>query len=270
MYCIKVELGKERIRVRGVGSGFLPTYTPYVRNRSGEGKTARQLIVPGYVFTLVRTRYAIQVPDEEWKVIEALSDSKMSTVRDGQIVDGPLAALTPYIRQIGEDAVQIRAELLGEERQYRLPVKNAETEEKAMAEKKDYSEEQTQEALNRAAEIGIHKTGAEMNIPWQTIQGWARKAGKLTEVSKQPGKKTKAGRKAAAKDGKTDEGAGTDASRVGKEQTEAAGAEASAEAGGLTDENASPLEVENAVLREQVAALTEQVARLKRALQELL
>ena len=92
MYCVKVEPGTEKTRVRNYAGAFLPSYSPAVRYAVSAGK--RSLIVPGYVFTLSPVGKSVLVPEEEWRIIDALSDPSLSSVNsEGVIWDGPLKGL---------------------------------------------------------------------------------------------------------------------------------------------------------------------------------
>ena len=84
MYAVKVEFGKERIRVRHYRDGFLPYYISCAESDVGK----RKLVVPGYVFTMTKVNGAEKVPDPDWAVIEAISDKQPSY---GQCRKSPLA-----------------------------------------------------------------------------------------------------------------------------------------------------------------------------------
>ena len=169
MYAVKVEQGRERPEVRKISTGFLPSYRVY----TGDERSVRWLVVPGYVFTLSKTRKAEPVPDEEWEIIDKISSSAISTLdKDGKIVSGPLKGLDPYVTKTGKDHVQLCVNLFGEARTYRLPYRIAEETEEAveakeskakMADaasgKKELSEEQIAAALKRAEKVGIHAAG---------------------------------------------------------------------------------------------------------------
>ena len=70
------------------------------------------------------------MPDEEWKIIEAISDSHLSTVdqRTRKVIDGPLKAIEKYISVIQAKRVKVLAMILGEERSYWLAVDRPEGE----------------------------------------------------------------------------------------------------------------------------------------------
>ena len=102
MYCIKVEPGRERIKVRQVSSGFIPKYM----HAEGKGKTPeKRFVVPGYVFTLQYAPGAVKVPEDEWAIIEAVSDSHLSTVdqETRKIAEGPLKAIEEAVTVIEAD-----------------------------------------------------------------------------------------------------------------------------------------------------------------------
>ena len=249
MYCVKTEPGRERIRVRSISSGFIPTY---ISAAPGAGK-GRELVVPGYIFTLVKTGLASKVPEDEWRVIEALSDHRLSTVDpDGRLVEGPLKGLEELVSRtdLKNSALKIAVKLLNEQRTYWIRVRIASPEpEKADSEqvppveepvpekstgedaekpgKTGYTQEQIREALKRAEEIGIHAAGKELGIPWQSVLAWARKAKAVKENADLPAPKKK---------------------KVNKPGSPEA------------------LKAENAMLRKQVAELNKEVERLKKAL----
>ena len=63
MYCVKVEPGKERIKVRQVASGFLPSYLE--ADETGRPDERKRFVVPGYVFMLQYAPGAVPVPEME-------------------------------------------------------------------------------------------------------------------------------------------------------------------------------------------------------------
>ena len=132
---------------------------------------------------MTNTHGAEKVPEAEWKVIEAISDSHQSTLdmKNQKIIDGPLKGLLILRINPALKSVCIRAKLLGVTRDYWLAVRFKSAEEKAdKAEKADdekaadvvelkeskgeskkmakttYTEEQINQAIERAKEIGIH------------------------------------------------------------------------------------------------------------------
>ena len=122
MYCVKVEPGKERIKVRQVASGFLPSYRE--ADETGRPDERKRFVVPGYVFMLQYAPGAVPVPEEEWKMIEAISDPAPSTLdfANRKIVEGPLQAVEGNIIAFEENRIRVYANLLGENRWYRLAV----------------------------------------------------------------------------------------------------------------------------------------------------
>jgi len=122
MYCVKVEPGKERIKVRQVASGFLPSYRE--ADETGRPDERKRFVVPGYVFMLQYAPGAVPVPEEEWKMIEAISDPAPSTldIANRKIVEGPLQAVEGNITAFEENRIRVYANLLGENRWYRLAV----------------------------------------------------------------------------------------------------------------------------------------------------
>ena len=122
MYCVKVEPGKERIKVRQVASGFLPSYRE--ADETGRPDERKRFVVPGYVFMLQYAPGAVPVPEEEWKIIEAISDPAPSTLdfANQKIVEGPLQAVEGNITAFEENRIRVYANLLGENRWYRLAV----------------------------------------------------------------------------------------------------------------------------------------------------
>ena len=121
-----------------------------------------------------------------------------------------------------------------------VELKEKQQEGKKMA-KTTYTEEQINQAIERAKEIGIHAAGQELGIPWQAVQGFCKKAGVMDEASKKPAKKTK---KAAS----------TAPASKPAEKTEPA-----------TD-----LAIENAVLRKENEQLKAKIEKLQKALADLI
>ncbi len=205
MYAIKSN--KERIDVRHYSSAFIPSYTSAAESTMGK----RLFVVPGYIFMMTKAPGAEKVPDSEWKVIEAISDSHPSTfnTRTKQITDGPLKGLLILRVNPALKSVCIRAKLLGVTRDYWLAVRfstptdieKAGREEKKpggdgdgkaadVVELKDsnsgeakkmakatYTEEEINAAIELAKEIGIHKAAKELGLPWQAVMSAAKKAG---------------------------------------------------------------------------------------------
>lgn len=258
MYCIKVTEGRERIEIRKYSSAFLPSCVTAESQKSGI-RAVRRFVVPGYIFTIRRESKAISVPESEWRVIEALSDSHPSFMDDnGSIVSGPLAGFGELVTERGEGRVRIQASLLGEKRAYWIRVHSAAEQPASPQEnnpsaakaqikdktdrKMEYTQEQISQVLAHAAADGVHAAAKKAGIPWQTVLRWARAAGTLlpSGPAKPAGKKAKK------------------AGRPAKGEKSAA------------DPDLSPLEIENAALRERVAQLEQKVRRLQSAIEQLM
>jgi len=252
MYAVKVEQGRERPEVRKISTGFLPSYRVY----TGDERSVRWLVVPGYVFSLSMTRNAQLVPNEEWEIIDKLSASAISTLdKSGKILSGPLKGLDRYVTKTGKDYVQFCVNLLGEARTYRLPCRIAEeTEEAAEAKeskakmadaasgKKELSEEQIAAALKRAEKVGIHAAAGEFGIAWQTLAKFRRRAGGAGAGKPEP----------ILKAGSAKRGRPKVVKAVAQQLSEA------------------ELEAENAALRKQVEELTAKLEKVKNTLTDLL
>ena len=282
MYAIKSN--KERIDVRHYSSAFIPSYTSAAEDSMGK----RLYVVPGYIFLMTKAPGAEKVPETDWKVIEAISDSHPSTldVKAKKIIDGPLKDLLILRVNPSLKSVCIRAKLLGVTRDYWLAVRFKSAEEKAdKAEKADdekaadvvkskgrkagegkkmakttYTEEQINQAIERAKEIGIHAAGQELGIPWQSVQGFCKKAGVMDEASKKPAKKTKKAAEPAAE---------KKAEKPEKKTKKAKNAEAPA-AEKKPERAESEIEIENAVLRKENEQLRAKIEKLQKALAELM
>ena len=236
MYAVKVEQGRERAEVRHFSSGFLPSYR---RDSGSSGRgSVRSFVVPGYVFTLVRTRNAVEVPAREWEIIEKISDSRPSAVDgEGKIVSGPLMGLDQYVVQAGYGYLQLCVNLLGEARTYLLPCGSAEESGQAEAEAAP-AEDRNAAMLKRAEQVGVHAAAKEFGIAWQTLAKLRRRAQGETGPG---GKGTASGERTGAKTGRR-KAAGTAApKRTVKE-----------------------LEAENAALRKQVEELTAKLEKLEK------
>ena len=249
MYAVKVEQGRERPEVRKISTGFLPSYRVY----TGDEKSVRWLVVPGYVFSLSMTRNAQLVPNEEWEIIDKLSASAISTLdKSGKIVSGPLKGLDRYVTKTGKDYVQFCVNLLGEARTYRLPCQIAEEpgatgENKGGApnmavENKELTEEQIAAALERAEKVGIHAAAGEFGIAWQTLAKFRRRNGGAGAGKPEP----------ILKAGSAKRGRPKVVKAVAQKLSEA------------------ELEAENAALRKQVEELTAKLERVKNTLTDLL
>jgi len=111
MYALKVEQGKERILVRHISSGFVPSF----QAKPG----VRLLVVPGYVFSLVKVARSELVPENEWEIIEKISNSKPSVIsKDGIFISGPLTGLDQYIVRREQNKVKISVKLFNRQREY--------------------------------------------------------------------------------------------------------------------------------------------------------
>ena len=249
MYAVKVEQGRERPEVRKISTGFLPSYRVY----TGDERSVRWLVVPGYVFTLSKTRKAEPVPDEEWEIIDKISSSAISTLdKDGKILSGPLTGLDRYVTKTGKDYVQLCVNLLGEARTYRLPCRIAEEpgatgENKGGApnmavENKELTEERIAAMLERAEKVGIHAAAGEFGIAWQTLAKFRRRNGGAGAGKPEPILKAGSAKRSGPKVVKT----------VAQQLSEA------------------ELEAENAALRKQVEELTAKLEKVKNTLTDLL
>lgn len=312
MYALKIENGKERIRVRSYASAFIPSYTSAAEDSMGK----RLFVVPGYIFLPKMISGAEKVPPTEWNVIEALSDSHSSTfnTKTKQITDGPLKGLLILHINPALKSVCIRAKLLGVTRDYWLAVRfstptpndpekvgqDAEKvggdgdgkaadvvelkdsnsgEAKKMA-KANYTEEEINQAIELAKEIGIHKAAKELGLPWQVVMSAAKKAGveiapkndagkneaekndaEKNAVEEKPVEKPKRGRKKKA----VYEVVPTPAAEepaiepIKDKKEEKAGVVA-----------ASEIEIENAVLRKENEQLKAKIEKLQKALADLI
>ncbi len=241
MYAVKVEQGRERPEVRKISTGFLPSYRVY----TGDERSVRWLVVPGYVFSLSMTRNAQLVPNEEWEIIDKLSASAISTLdKSGKI--------HRYVTKTGKDYVQFCVNLLGEARTYRLPCRIAEEpgatgENKGGApnmavENKELTEEQIAAALERAEKVGIHAAAGEFGIAWQTLAKFRRRAGGAGAGKPEP----------ILKAGSAKRGRPKVVKAVAQQLSEA------------------ELEAENAALRKQVEELTVKLEKVKNTLTDLL
>lgn len=245
MYAVKVEQGRERPEVRKISTGFLPSYRVY----TGDERSVRWLVVPGYVFTLSKTRKAEPVPDEEWEIIDKISSSAISTLdKDGKILSGPLTGLDRYVTKTGKDYVQLCVNLLGEARTYRLPCRIAEETEETKeneggapdmaGENKELTEERIAAMLERAEKVGIHAAAGEFGIAWQTLAKFRRRNGGAGAGKPEP----------ILKAGSAKRGRPKVVKAVAQQLSEA------------------ELEAENAALRKQVEELTAKLEKAKKTL----
>lgn len=267
MYCVKVGVGKERARVRDYHSGFLPSYKPAFLYPSDShlnwkprlnDRGVKRFIVPGYVFLFQYAARSTLVAENEWKVIEAISDIHLSTLDPDteQIVEGPLKEVNHLITQVDGDCIQISVDLLGVQRQYWLRVSltsSAITErtteiaiekDRTMKQKTEYSQEQIAAMLERAEKIGIHAAANEYGIAWQTLTRMKQKAesGDLSAGTKKDIKKPKQKSSNAQSKKK--------ASDVEKSKSE--------------------LLVENAMLKERITKLEEKIKTFQKATKDLI
>ena len=293
MYCVKVEPGKERIKVRQVASGFLPSYRE--ADEKGRPDERKRFVVPGYVFMLQYAPGAVPVPEDEWKMIEAISDPAPSTLdfANRKIVEGPLQAVEGNITAFEENRIRVYVNLLGENRWYRLAVvpfvpeaaeegldgtiaaegagETAKGEKEDMSEiaRSGYTKEQEAQMIARAEEIGVRAAAAEYGVNWQVVAGMKRRAkngGKEAAEEKKPAKAPKteaAAPKTAATPEKT--AAGENAATAADTAAETATATETAAPGDI-----EALKVENAILREKIEKMEAQVEKLRKALQELI
>ena len=245
MYAVKVEQGRERPEVRKISTGFLPSYRVY----TGDERSVRWLVVPGYVFTLSKTRKAEPVPDEEWEIIDKISSSAISTLdKDGKILSGPLTGLDRYVTKTGKDYVQLCVNLLGEARTYRLPCRIAEETEETKeneggapdmaVDNKELTEERIAAMLERAEKVGIHAAAGEFGIAWQTLAKFRRRNGGAGAGKPEP----------ILKAGSAKRGRPKVVKAVAQQLSEA------------------ELEAENAALRKQVEELTAKLEKAKKTL----
>ena len=153
-----------------------------------------------------------------------------------------------------------------------------------------YTEEQISSVLTRVEELGnLRNASEEAGIPWQKVAQWKKKAGagasaadlaeaekakleKIAVKAEKPAKKAgakarKTGEKKAVSDS-TEKKAGQ---RSRKQNTNAMpAAKAAADPKAPEEQELNPIIVENAVLKEEVRSLKEQVGKLKKALSELM
>jgi len=259
MYCIKVPVGQERKELRKYSGAFLPSYLSVDSNSTSiyGSRGIRRYIVPGYIFSINQEGKAVTVPEKEWQVIEALSDSRPSFINeDGKIVFGPLACLNDLIKSTEENRVQIQASLLGEERTYWIQVRRAgeekeplpESKEPAMeTDKKDtskmeFTQEQIRQVLIDAEINGIHAAARSAGVPWQTVLRWDRERNLNI-----PSRKHISARKRAEK---------------ANPETNEESATAKPEL--------SQAKAENAALKKRVKQLEEEIRKLRKAITELI
>jgi hypothetical protein len=279
MYCVRVSPGTEKKQVSKIADGFLPMY----QSVNEYGRSGKYPVVPGYVFTQNYVPGTVQVPDDEWKIIEAISDPQPSVLdhANRMITEGPLRVIEGEITDIEAERISVCVRLLGDNRQYWLVVtpfdpETAETYRKPIPEepeedekegekdmgekmKVEYTAEQEAEMIARAEKVGIQQAAKEYSVSWQVIAGMKRRArGKKPEAEGAEGKKAEPVKKAEKKKKKETSAARMTAPEESDDELPAA------------PEDAEGLRIQNAVLREKAEKLEAQVARLKKALQVML
>lgn len=259
MYCIKVPEGQERKELRKYSGAFLPSYLSVDSDSTSiyGSRGIRRFIVPGYIFSIHKEGKAVTVPEKEWKIIEALSDSRPSFINEeDKIVFGPLACLNDLITSKDSNRIQIQANLLGEERIYWIQVRNAGEEKESPPESKqpdtnteeketaimENTEKQISRILADAEINGIHAAARSAGVPWQTVLRWARERNMNI-----PSRKYISARKRAEKaNPETNEKSVT------------------------TNPDLSQAKAENAALKKRVKQLEEEIRKLRKAIMELI
>ena len=296
MYCVKVDEGRERARVRDYHSGFLPSYKPaYLFSPDFPARPnvrgAKHLVVPGYIFMLRRAPRSQPVDEEEWKIIEAISDSHPSVLdpETGKIIDGPLKDLNHLVTRVEGDHVRITVTLLGLERRYWIqvsfPAPASESSEETAEGGAEESAENKAEAAPEEEKEGTpeekekEKTDREepnmSQKPDYTPEQQAAMLARAEEI----------GIHAAAKEygipwqtlthmkRRAEKEAGQVPARAEKPKKAAAGKEKKKEKPDIsveTEEAGDDLKVENAILKEKIAKLETKVKKLQKALAELI
>ncbi len=123
-----------------------------------------------------------------------------------------------------------------------------------MDDRKVYTEAEQDEILERAKVVGIHKAAQEYGLTWQMVTSWSRKRKAAAEALNAP-KSQDAKPEKLGKSGKPDKADKSDKSKADGKASPASN---------------SKLELENAILRERVGTLAQQVERLKKAITELI
>ena len=120
MYCLRVGPGTEKKQARKIANGFLPMY----HSVDEYGRDGKQPVVPGYVFTTQYVPGTVRVPEDEWKMIEALSNPQPSVLdhANRSFSEGPLKAVEGDITEIEAERINVCVKLLGENRMYWLAV----------------------------------------------------------------------------------------------------------------------------------------------------
>ena len=294
MYCVKVEPGKERIKVRQVASGFLPSYRE--ADEKGRPDERKRFVVPGYVFMLQYAPGAVPVPEEEWKIIEAISDPAPSTLdfANQKITEGPLQAVEGNITAFEENRIRVdgagAAGDAGADGSDGAAADGAGADgsdgtiaadgagETAKGEKEDmseiarsgYTKEQEAQMIARAEEIGVRAAAAEYGVNWQVVAGMKRRAkngGKEAAEEKKPAKAPKTEAAAPKTAGET---AQATAAEEAARETAGTSAETATATETAAQGDIEALKVENAILREKIEKMEAQVEKLRKALQELI
>ena len=169
MFIMKTDQGRERIKVRSIRSGFLPFYNSFARGNRG-----KQLVIPGCIFTINWITSAEKISDEEWTLIEAISDPRPSLVdpESETIIDGPLKLLQPYVVKFGRGfhTALINVTLLGEERTYWVGLhKVTDPEEQPADEGKDAPDPESLRAENMSLKEQIARLEDEVKQLEETI-----------------------------------------------------------------------------------------------------
>ena len=153
-----------------------------------------------------------------------------------------------------------------------------------------YTEEQISSVLARVEELGnLRSASDEAGIPWQKVAQWKKKIGagvsaadlaeaEKAKLEKQAAKADRPAKKAAPKAAKTadkktvSENAEKKTGRkTGKKNADAKASEKTAASSADQEEqDLNPIIVENAVLKEEIRSLKEQVGKLKKALGALM
>ena len=154
---------------------------------------------------------------------------------------------------------------------------------------KDYNNPVAPLYAGLVSHSGIHAAGQELGIPWQTVQGFCKKAGVMEEASKKPAKKTK--RAASSEPVASPAVAPTvfptveEKAEKKEEKTSKRGRKAADSTSAVTPDveekttepaekkpaqPASALEIENAILRKENEQLKAKIQKLQKALAELI
>jgi len=275
VYCLRVSPGTEKRQVGKTSEGFLPMYN----SMNEKGRIGKHLVVPGYVFTPNYVPGTVQVPEDEWKIIDALSDPQPSVLDHANrlITEGPLQAIQGEITELEAERINVCVRLLGENRQYWLVVtpldqETADTYRKPVAEepaedkqngakatnekvKMEYTPEQEAEMIARSEEVGIRQTAEEYSVNWQVIAGMKRRARSKSGIAKSA---VKTDSDPVRKPGKARKADGKLAKGVVSSGMPA------------VPKDAEGLKIQNAVLRERAEKLEAEVEKLSKALHELL